>query len=512
MRERGGAMAVVEGGSTGCLAGAMLILAEGLPAPEALGVAVGILSGELQDRAGRGARGGAGGSSTGDGSSPARVRALECIRAGLAGESRVDAFWLGEAYQLALDARPDGGGSRRRRGVFYTPRGLVDHLVERTLGERGGARSARVLDPACGCGGFLVAAGRRLAADLARGEVAALLHGIDIDPLAVELCRLALWLEFGDHGDPGDGPDRLSAQVRCADALLDPPGEGSFDAVLTNPPFLSQLAASTARGKEHQRRLRERFGPSVRVHGSRGVVPASGGGLGCARGAGGHGAAGLGAGGPGRLGGAGACPRAGNALFALGRYRWGVRGARLHDRGDAAARCDGRGARQPVCRARVRAGVGGRPTGRSGWVVGAPGGRPARRAAGQAPGPVHAGRVVRDHGGFPGRVLRDRGGGGGARAGGGRGRGAPGDLRRHDRPGVRPVGGHAGPNRRSGMGSPGRLARWGGGWSGWAAGGVAGAAGAAEAAGRDADQGHRGRGGSDGGDAGDHAGDHGGAA
>ncbi|MCC7390243.1 MAG: SAM-dependent DNA methyltransferase [Phycisphaerales bacterium] len=266
MRERGGAMAVGAGGSARCLAGAMLILAEVMPASEALGVAVGMLSAELQARAGRGARGVAGGSVDGGGSDPARVRALECIRAGLAEESGVDAFWLGEAYQLALDARPDGGGSRRRRGVFYTPRALVDHLIERTLGDGGGVGSPRVLDPACGCGGFLVAAGRRLAADRARGEVAALLHGIDIDPLAVELCRLALWLEFGDHGDPAGGPERLAAQVRCADALLDPPGEGSFDAVLGNPPFLSQLAASTARGPEQQRRLRKRFGPSVRAY------------------------------------------------------------------------------------------------------------------------------------------------------------------------------------------------------------------------------------------------------
>jgi type I restriction-modification system DNA methylase subunit len=80
--------------------------------------------------------------------------------------------------------------------------------------------SIRVCDPAAGSGHFLLAAARRLGKELARvktGEdepapervreairdvVAHCIYGVDKNPLAVELCRVALWLEAHAEGKP----------------------------------------------------------------------------------------------------------------------------------------------------------------------------------------------------------------------------------------------------------------------------------------------------------------------
>ncbi|HWP02770.1 MAG TPA: DNA methyltransferase, partial [Gemmatimonadaceae bacterium] len=97
----------------------------------------------------------------------------------------------------------------------------------------------RVLDPACGSGHFLLAAARRLGKELARirtGEdepapervreairdvVAHCIYGVDKNPLAVELCRVALWLEAHCAGKP---LTFLDHRIRCGDSLV-----GVFD-------------------------------------------------------------------------------------------------------------------------------------------------------------------------------------------------------------------------------------------------------------------------------------------
>ncbi len=187
----------------------------------------------------------------------------------------IDAFWLGAAYQRVLDVisdRYDATRNRRTRGIFYTPEPLVRHVVEQTCSGaliESSKAPLRILDPACGCGGFLIATARRLRdlrPDLSVEVIARSFHGIDIDPLAITLCRLALWLEVGDSSDPDDTPERFTQQIRVADALLAPQAARPFDLVLGNPPFLNQLAASTTRSSSITSKLRERFGDSVRAY------------------------------------------------------------------------------------------------------------------------------------------------------------------------------------------------------------------------------------------------------
>jgi hypothetical protein len=142
------------------------------------------------------------------------------------------------------------GTERKSTGSYYTPPGLVQALVASALEPVLAARlrdkktreereqailSLNVCDPAAGSGHFLLAAARRLARELARvrtGEeepapervrealrdvVAHCLYGVDKNPLAVELCKVALWIE-------GHLPDRpltfLDHRIKCGDSLV----------------------------------------------------------------------------------------------------------------------------------------------------------------------------------------------------------------------------------------------------------------------------------------------------
>ena len=180
----------------------------------------------------------------------------------------LDVEQLGAVYERVLEYEPAARGApalnrtrdvRRSSGTFYTPRGVTAFLVRRTLEPLVQKRSAdeilclRVLDPAMGSGAFLVGACRYLAqaveesliregrwhsgdisaADRAsvRREIAQrCLFGVDINPMAVQLARLSLWLAtlasdkpltFLDHHlVPGDS--LVGATV--GDVMRQPPG------------------------------------------------------------------------------------------------------------------------------------------------------------------------------------------------------------------------------------------------------------------------------------------------
>jgi hypothetical protein len=94
---------------------------------------------------------------------------------------------------------------RRKGGAHYTPRAVCDALVRRTLAPLA-KPAAYVCDPAMGSGAMLLAtadalaAGHRAAgleAHEARAAAAEALHGVDLDPIAVELARMGVWLAAG---------------------------------------------------------------------------------------------------------------------------------------------------------------------------------------------------------------------------------------------------------------------------------------------------------------------------
>jgi hypothetical protein len=179
----------------------------------------------------------------------------------------LDVEELGSVYESLLEFHPrieDAGGGRlefrllagsqrKTTGSYYTPPELVNELIQSALepviqarlgtadsGNRAAALlSIRVCDPACGSGHFLLAAARRLGKAVAKertGEdepapervregtreaIAHCIYGVDRNPLAVDLCRVALWLESHTGGRP---LTFLDHRIKCGDSLV-----GVFD-------------------------------------------------------------------------------------------------------------------------------------------------------------------------------------------------------------------------------------------------------------------------------------------
>ena len=172
---------------------------------------------------------------------------------------------LGGVYESLLALTPqisaDGarftfaefaGNERKTSGSYYTPDSLVqclldsalDPVVEEAIKGKTGAEAEKailalkVCDPAVGSGHFLVGAAHRLARHLARvralaqGEsepspllyqhalrdvIGRCLYGVDINPMAVELCRVSLWLEALEPGKP---LSFLDHHIRVGNSLL----------------------------------------------------------------------------------------------------------------------------------------------------------------------------------------------------------------------------------------------------------------------------------------------------
>ena len=138
------------------------------------------------------------------------------------------------------------GDERSRTGSHYTPEELVkplikhslDYLIEDKLKENDpekGLLSLKICDVACGSGHILLSAARRVATELARvrtGEdqpsplsfrkgirdvIVNCIYGVDKNPLAVELCKVALWLEMHNPGEP---LNFLDNHIKCGDSIV----------------------------------------------------------------------------------------------------------------------------------------------------------------------------------------------------------------------------------------------------------------------------------------------------
>jgi hypothetical protein len=150
----------------------------------------------------------------------------------------------------AFELRLLSGNDRKTSGSYYTPSSLIDTLLDSALEpliddavksgntpeeQEDALLALTVCDPACGSGHFLVAAARRIAKRLAfvrtgdpepsmkdvrhalREVVAKCIYGVDINPMAVELAKVSLWLEAVE---PGKALTFLDAHIKVGNALL----------------------------------------------------------------------------------------------------------------------------------------------------------------------------------------------------------------------------------------------------------------------------------------------------
>ncbi|MBV9689703.1 MAG: SAM-dependent DNA methyltransferase [Ktedonobacteraceae bacterium] len=136
----------------------------------------------------------------------------------------------GDAYEGLLQKNAED--TKSGAGQYFTPRPLIQAIVD-VMSPKAGER---VCDPACGTGGFLLAAHDYVAQhyELDREQKKFLkynmLHGWEIVDNTARLCVMNLFL----HGVGGNEND--ACPIHVADSLLGDPGE-RFDMVLTNPPF-----------------------------------------------------------------------------------------------------------------------------------------------------------------------------------------------------------------------------------------------------------------------------------
>ncbi len=119
--------------------------------------------------------------------------------------SEVDRDILGHLYEEHLSP-----AERKQLGEFYTPTAIIDLILD-SVGYTADAPLERegndLLDPACGSGGFLVRAARRLLERLDRKGVSAdetieivrkRLHGFDINPFACHIAEINLLFQIID--------------------------------------------------------------------------------------------------------------------------------------------------------------------------------------------------------------------------------------------------------------------------------------------------------------------------
>ncbi|MCZ7534445.1 MAG: N-6 DNA methylase [Acidimicrobiia bacterium] len=177
------------------------------------------------------------------------VRSLTMVRPPGELPQRVDyanlgAEELGSIYEALLEYIPEvnpvagtfelkatAGNEKKTTGSYYTPTSLISEILNSALDPvlDDAARSddpeqaildLKVVDPAAGSGHFLIAAANRIADRLARvraGDdepspdqlrtairdvIGRCIYAVDINPMAIELAKVALWIEAMEPGKP----------------------------------------------------------------------------------------------------------------------------------------------------------------------------------------------------------------------------------------------------------------------------------------------------------------------
>ncbi len=167
---------------------------------------------------------------------------------------------IGGIYEILLENKPSIRNEifqfdhdmldRKSSGSYYTAKALIEIMIEQALKpvlnqklegakdkdeKRSRLLSLSVLDPSCGGGSILLAATDYLGKELARIEsenenpsdiqlregrrnvVQNCIYGVDINPLAIELCKISLWLRVAMKDSP---LSLLDNHIKCGDSLV----------------------------------------------------------------------------------------------------------------------------------------------------------------------------------------------------------------------------------------------------------------------------------------------------
>ena len=160
------------------------------------------------------------------------------IGTSVAGLKEKDAsFIIGGLYTAAMPER-----LRAKLGAHYTPPALCGRLLDMATEAGVDWNSARVLDPACGGGAFLLAVAQRMLEEAGDANstvnlesIARRLLGFEVDPFAAWMSRVFLGITLGKLTP--NNPSRLEPVVLVCDALTRPIDNEGFDLVIGNPPY-----------------------------------------------------------------------------------------------------------------------------------------------------------------------------------------------------------------------------------------------------------------------------------
>jgi hypothetical protein len=205
---------------------------------------------------------------------------------------------FGSVYEGLLEYKPafhvpgadvefkfEEGEERAETGSHYTPDDLVQPLTKHSLdyliadrlktpNPEASLLDLRVADIACGSGHILLAAARRIGTELAivrtgeeqpsppayraavRDVIRNCIYGVDLNPLAVELCKVALWLEAHNPGQP---LNFLDHHIKCGNAIVGFVRQEELDKGVPNEAFATMpgddkdLAASWRKQNKQER-------------------------------------------------------------------------------------------------------------------------------------------------------------------------------------------------------------------------------------------------------------------
>jgi hypothetical protein len=182
--------------------------------------------------------------------------------------------------------------ARRSTSIYYTPYHIAEYMVEEAFHEHPAGSKARLLDPACGAGVFLVAGFRKLielrfrevGKRPSRQQIRSILNkqlvGFDTNDHARTLAALALYLtalELDPHpapvealrfkklednvlinvADPGSPTDEITLMVGSLGEHVPKEYENAFDVVIGNPPWTSLTKAEASIDNKFTQRCRE---------------------------------------------------------------------------------------------------------------------------------------------------------------------------------------------------------------------------------------------------------------